>query len=380
MLKHLRILLAASALLLTSSPGFAQFTAGQTLTATSLNAALATKTTNSAAAITGGTITGLSTPLPVASGGTGRAVPDGSALDSITGFTGTGFLQRTGAGTYVFQTDPLPVSHGGTGATTATAALTNLNAASLTSNIFTGDQTVNGNFTATGTINFSQRPTFNSNTAVDTGNLPTLTPGRLLNVQILQMCPLDCTYTPTPGTNSVIVDLIGGGGGSAGSPATAAGQCSLGGAGTAGAYIRLRLTSGFSGLPYQIGLPGLSGSPGQGGVNGGDTTFGVYTAGGGYPGNTVAATTSAVSVITATLPIISPTTSPNYIWAITGNTTTWGFCAPTLGLGVAPSYNVNPLGGVQYGYGARGTVNGASAAAKPGFAGGYGAIVVYEYN
>lgn len=59
------------ALFATTVVANAQFTPGQILTASQLNSALAAKTTNAAAAITGGTITGLSSPLPVASGGTG---------------------------------------------------------------------------------------------------------------------------------------------------------------------------------------------------------------------------------------------------------------------------------------------------------------------
>lgn len=44
-----------------------------------------------------------STPLAVSSGGTGAATASGTSLDNITGFSGTGFLTRTGAGTYAFQ-------------------------------------------------------------------------------------------------------------------------------------------------------------------------------------------------------------------------------------------------------------------------------------
>lgn len=62
---------SAAALMATTLVANAQFTPGQILTASQLNSAFAAKTTNAAAAITGGTITGLSSPLPVASGGTG---------------------------------------------------------------------------------------------------------------------------------------------------------------------------------------------------------------------------------------------------------------------------------------------------------------------
>lgn len=78
------------------------------------------------AAITGGTITGLSSPIPVASGGTNSAAASGTALDNITGFSGTGFLTRTGAGAYSFVANPLPVANGGTNATTALGATSNL--------------------------------------------------------------------------------------------------------------------------------------------------------------------------------------------------------------------------------------------------------------
>lgn len=47
--------------------------------------------------------TTLTSPLTVANGGTGAATASGTALDNIAGFAGTGFITRTGAGTYAFQ-------------------------------------------------------------------------------------------------------------------------------------------------------------------------------------------------------------------------------------------------------------------------------------
>ena len=41
--------------------------------------------------------------IPVASGGTNASSAGGTALDNISGFASTGFLTRTGAGTYAFQ-------------------------------------------------------------------------------------------------------------------------------------------------------------------------------------------------------------------------------------------------------------------------------------
>lgn len=46
---------------------------------------------------------GLTGQVPVANGGTGGATASGTLLDNITAFSSTGFLTRTGAGTYAFQ-------------------------------------------------------------------------------------------------------------------------------------------------------------------------------------------------------------------------------------------------------------------------------------
>ena len=65
-------------------------------------------------------------PLPVASGGTGSATASGTALDNISGFSGTGYVKRTGAGAYSFVL-PIPVTDGGTGASSASGtALDNI--------------------------------------------------------------------------------------------------------------------------------------------------------------------------------------------------------------------------------------------------------------
>lgn len=60
-------------------------------------------------------------PLAVAHGGTNASSASGTALDNITGFSSTGFLKRTGAGTYSFIADPLPVVNGGTGIASGTS-------------------------------------------------------------------------------------------------------------------------------------------------------------------------------------------------------------------------------------------------------------------
>lgn len=55
-------------------------------------------------ATTGTTVSGLAAALSVAVGGTGGTSASGTLLDNISGFSTTGGLHRTGAGTYAFRT------------------------------------------------------------------------------------------------------------------------------------------------------------------------------------------------------------------------------------------------------------------------------------
>ncbi|WP_175803696.1 hypothetical protein [Burkholderia ambifaria] len=89
------------------------------------------------------TVQGIATltahPLGVSSGGTNSATASGTALDNITGFSSTGFLTRTGAGTYSFQSLTNGITYGNlaqAGANTllgnATGATANVTAVSVT--------------------------------------------------------------------------------------------------------------------------------------------------------------------------------------------------------------------------------------------------------
>jgi hypothetical protein len=89
-------------------------TAGQTAVSTGPTTA-AVWANVSAAALTG--------IAPVANGGTNCSTASGTCLDNISGFSGTGFLSRTGAGAYSFQTT-VGIANGGTGQTTQSASLT----------------------------------------------------------------------------------------------------------------------------------------------------------------------------------------------------------------------------------------------------------------
>lgn len=58
--------------------------------------------------------------LGTGAGGTNCASPSGTCLDNITGFASTGYINRTGAGTYAFSAQ-IPVSSGGTGLASGTS-------------------------------------------------------------------------------------------------------------------------------------------------------------------------------------------------------------------------------------------------------------------
>lgn len=102
---------------------------------------------------------GIASPLPVAQGGVNCTTASGTCLDNITGFGGTGYLKRTGSGTYTFTADPSDVVSifGRTGTVVATTGDYTVGqitgAAPLASPAFTGTPTVP---TATGGTNTTQ--------------------------------------------------------------------------------------------------------------------------------------------------------------------------------------------------------------------------------
>lgn len=154
MIRRLSILM-----LFACSSVHAQFTPGQILTAQQLNSAFANVLSTSGgtlsgpltapaltvtgsaalpdAIITGGSISGLSVPLPVASGGTASNAASGTVLDRITGFSGTGFLTRTGSGTYAFQSTTNGVTLGNLAQIGANSILANSTGSTANVSAFT---------------------------------------------------------------------------------------------------------------------------------------------------------------------------------------------------------------------------------------------------
>ncbi len=212
--------------------------------------------------------------------------------------------------------------------------------------------------------------------------------GRLLNVQIFTA---NGTYTPTPGTTSIVVEQVGGGGGSGGTSATGSGTISVTGGGGAGAYAHARFTTGFSGAAVTVGAGGTAGTAGAGaGGTGGTTSFGALLscAGGGGSGGRGAFAPSNISVSGggAALPAngnivrsrgkdggngftISLT---DFISGVGGDT--------PFGPG-ATAVNATYAGqtATTYGSGAGGAATGISAAAQAGGVGGPGVVIIYEF-
>ncbi|MCR6183402.1 hypothetical protein NU286_08620 [Escherichia coli] len=154
--------------------------------------------------------------------------------------------------------------------------------------------------------------------------------GRLIGVRVITSSG---TYTPTPGTKSVVVEVQGGGGagGAAGTPPS--GNIAMGGGGAAGAYARSRLTAGFSGVQITIGAGGRGRKPDYTGMNGGNSSFGTITAAGGNGGPAVGATPPFI--ITA---VGGATASGGNIVSITGSSS-------LTGIAISASYVSSGTGG-----------------------------------
>jgi hypothetical protein len=197
------------------------------------------------------------------------------------------------------------------------------------------------------------------------------TPGRLLNMQVFSA---SATYTPTPGTNSIFVEVIGAGGGGGGVAATGAATLAVSGGGGGGGYACSRLTTGFSGVAVTIGAAGAAGAAGaNAGGNGGSTSFGaLLSAGGGGGGQGGPAVANSGTTI-------SPGGTANV--GASGNLINAGGIKGGCGIQSGSSIYAGSGGSSGRGTGVGGSGNqlGSSAAAAPGAAGGSGLVLVWEF-
>jgi hypothetical protein len=198
------------------------------------------------------------------------------------------------------------------------------------------------------------------------------------------------TYVPTPGTNSVIVEAVGGGGSGGGCGATNGSQGSGAGGGSAGSFARARLTADFANVAVTVGAGGaatsadaVNGNPGASssfgtlvvapGGNGGFAGF-AYTppavVGGGYPGDRPTGGTLVSGVGGA----------GNYASILSLYTVVGGVGATSIyGGGGRGEGNLPGQPGGAPGAGGGGASSIANAPARSGGEGGHGVVIVYEY-
>lgn len=231
----------------------------------------------------------------------------------------------------------------------------------------------------------------NNTTNPDTGGAGWINAlgGRLINIQTFYSSG---TYTPTSGTKSVIVEMVGGGGGSDAAPATGSGQVSIVTGGGAGAYAKGRFLTGFSGASVVVGAGGVGGTSGSPvGAVGGTSSFGtlIYAPGGtrgpsAGPANPPFLPQGNVSSDAPTGANIvgshgAPST-PAYANATQSFLGSPGASSVFGGGGWVPSFGNPGIPGQAYGSGASGSSQGPSSPAVNGAQGKQGIVIIYEYS
>ena len=344
------------------------------------------------------------------SGGTTSAV---AGTDYQAAITASGILKGAGGGSVsaaVAGTDYDPATSGtsilkgnGSGGTTSAVAGTDFVSPSttvaghaLSSNVTvnmadlaqTDVTTNNVSTTAHGFV--PKAPNVATEYLDGTGNYstPGAGSGSLLNVQYLTS---GTTYTPTTGTQIIIIEMVGGGGGGGGVTG-ATSNAAAGGGGGSGGYLRKMIT-GFSGTAtYAIGSGG-SGGANTGGVgsSGGATTFTynsvTYTAngGGGAPGEqygTAAALVSggAGAAVSTNGDVNGGGSQGGWAQRISGTLAVSGAGAGTVfgsgGNGLVGQAN----GSNGKGYGGGGSGAMSTGSAYTGGSGTQGIIIVWEFS
>lgn len=211
------------------------------------------------------------------------------------------------------------------------------------------------------------------------------------------------TYTPTSGTNSIIIELQGAGGGGGGVSSPTGSQVGLAEGGGGGAWESVRLTTDFSGASYTVGAKGAGGAAGANtGGNGGSSSFTTtagspvtYTAGGGAGGGMLGPTLptletagGAGGAVSGGTPDMSMPGSSGRMGIATqtsrGTTAAGGFSRYSPGAGQtfvdATNMSVAGTSAGGKGGGGSGAMAGGTGAAKAGGDGSDGMIIIWEYR
>ncbi|MCR8931920.1 MULTISPECIES: hypothetical protein [unclassified Pseudomonas] len=216
-----------------------------------------------------------------------------------------------------------------------------------------------------------------------------VSPGRLIGVRVFNVAGT-FTYNATPGTNSVIEEVQGAGGGSGGLSATGATTGAASGGGSAGAYAIARHTSGFNGVTVTVGAKGAGGAAGaNNGSAGGSSSFGSLVTAPGGPGGLGGAAAAPPAVGISGAASAAPTGGNIYqnVGAAASSSLLAGLSAPIFGPGASTKFGCGQRGNsssatvpaIGYGVGGGGCVNGVSSPALAGADGSGGIVIVWEY-
>lgn len=213
--------------------------------------------------------------------------------------------------------------------------------------------------------------------------------GRLLKIQVFYSSGI---YNPTPGTKKVIVEMVGGGGGSAGARAAGDGHVSIGGSGGAGSYGKGQFTSNFNGVLVTVGGKGQGGTVSWAyATDGGGSSFGsLLTAAGGsagqpagptnnFPFSTVAAVVSAGANGANIVGTPGQGTLPSVVVGASSVIEGPGGSSQFGAGGFITAFNAKGVNGSGFGSGGGPSkVNGGNAAVAGGD-GSQGLVIVWEY-
>jgi hypothetical protein len=203
------------------------------------------------------------------------------------------------------------------------------------------------------------------------------------------------TYTPTAGTKSIFVKMVGGGGaGGAANYSGCSGSYFVGGGGGAGGYCESVINAVAASYSYSVGAGGAANTncAGVAGGNGGNTTFGTFAANGGTgsvslntagyvaggAGGTASGATLNMSGASGGYGTLNTATG-TALSGVGGASTFGSGGDPTFGFGTSVIGGTGAAGKV-FGAGGSGAVNLAYSATYAGGAGKGGVIIIYEYK